>query len=262
MTATHTDQERPMTTETMPAVAPTAPSTASAPEGHDPATASARRLWTLALIGVAVLAPLALAAAQWPGYWRWIAAEQTPMTWLQSVVLVLAGVGAFLTAHVLRLLGERPWPWLVLGAGFTFLALDERFAIHERVRDGILAPRGVSIPFLPWVAPGDFLMMGVALVGLALLPGILRALAADRAARRALLVGVALAAVAVGMDSLDPSTMTQGQERLEQTLEECLECAAGLAFLCAVGLRLLGAIGRATARHAMAATPGRVRDNG
>ena len=30
--------------------------------------------------------------------------------------------------------------------GFLALALDERFALHERVRDGILAPRDVRLP--------------------------------------------------------------------------------------------------------------------
>ncbi len=44
-------------------------------------------------------------------------------------------------------------------------------------------------------------------------------------------VGVGLAVLAVGMDSVDPARMGLDVERLEQTLEECVELASGLAFL-------------------------------
>ncbi|MGE9808388.1 MULTISPECIES: hypothetical protein [unclassified Janibacter] len=199
----------------------------------------------LAFAAMAVLAPLALAVARWPQWWAWIASEQTPMTWLQSVVLVLAAMGSLLVGYLTGRLGggrRETLPWLVLAAGFGSLALDERFAVHERLRDGILAPRGISVPFLPWVAPGDFLMMGVGLVGLALLPMVWRAIRVDALARTALIVGVVLSIIALGMDSIDPSTMSIATERLEQTLEECVELAAGLSYLAAVAMRLLGVI--------------------
>ena len=202
----------------------------------------ARRRTGLALVAAGVLAPTALAVARWPSYWLWIASEQTPMTWLQSVVLVLSAAAALLAATVLGLRGaargER-LPWLVLTAGFLALAFDERFAIHERVRDNLLAPRGVRVPFLPWVAPGDFLVMTVAVAGLVLLPLLLRALAPDRTARVLFLVGAALACVAVGVDSIDPATWSVAAERLQQSLEEVVELAAGLCLLGAVVLRLL-----------------------
>lgn len=201
-----------------------------------------RRVLVLVLLGVGVLAPVALFVARYPRWWEWIAPEQTPMTWLQSVVLVLAGVAAALVALVLRLVGQpaaHRRPWWVLAAGFVALALDERFAVHERVRDGVLAPRGVTVPFLPWVAPGDFLILAVAVVGLALLPMVWRALAADPASRRALALGVGLAVVAVGLDSIDPSTWSVGAERVQQSTEEVIELASGLAFLACVVLRLL-----------------------
>lgn len=202
-----------------------------------------RRLLVAALLAVGVLALLALFAARYPRWWEWIAPEQTPMTWLQSAVLVLAGVGSALVALVLRLLGE-PAPqrrsWWLLAAGFVALALDERFAVHERLRDGVLAPRGVEIPFLPWVAPGDFLLLGVAVVGLALLPLVWRAVAVDAGAFRALLLGVGLGVVSVSLDSIDPSTWTVQGERVQQSVEEVLELGSGLALLAAVGLRLVG----------------------
>jgi hypothetical protein len=163
------------------------------------------------------------------------------MTWLQSVVLVLAAAGSLLVAYVLRRATTAPaLPWWLLAGGFSFLALDERFAVHERVRDGILAPRGITVPFLPWVAPGDFLLMGVAAAGLAVLPMVWRAMTPEPLARRALLVGVLLALVAVGIDSIDPSTWSVGGERLQQSFEEVIELGSGLALLTSVLCRLLG----------------------
>lgn len=201
----------------------------------------ARRSLVVTLTAVWVTAPLLLMAARWPSWWSWIAPEQTPMTWLQSVTLVLAAAGSMLVGYILRLSGAGDLTaWKVLAAGCAALAFDERFAIHERVRDGVLAPRGVAIPFLPWVAPGDFLLLAVGLVGLALLPMVWRAMRTDRGASHALLLAVGLAVVAVGMDSVDPSTWTIQAERVEQTAEEAIEFASGLAFLAAVALRLLG----------------------
>lgn len=205
----------------------------------------ARRAFVLALACMAILAPALLAVARWPQWWTWIAPEQTPMTWLQSVALMLAAAGSAVIFLVLRLHGHparsaRAWP--ILTVGFAALALDERFAVHERIRDGLLAPRDISVPFLPWIAPGDFLILGVALVGLLLLPMVLRAVRVDPGARVALLVGVALSVLTVGVDSIDPSTWTVQEERLQQTLEEVLELWAGLCFLAAVGLRLTSAL--------------------
>ncbi|MFE3456828.1 hypothetical protein ACFXKD_04725 [Nocardiopsis aegyptia] len=200
----------------------------------------ARLRLVLGAVLVWALVPAVLAAAQWPGYWVWIAPELTPMTWVQSVALVLAAAGCALVALVLGRAGQPRWIWTGLGAGFLALAVDERFALHERVRDGFLAPRGVSVPFLPWVAPGDFLVMAIALVGLALLPSVWKAVRADRPAAVALVAGVVLAVVAVGMDSIDPSTWSVAAERVQQSLEEVIELGSGLSLMTAVALRLLG----------------------
>ncbi len=203
---------------------------------------SGRTRLVAALCAVWLLASVGLAAAKWPRYWEYIASEQTPMTWLQSVVLVVAACASGLVASLVapsspERKGGRPW-WL-LCVGFAALALDERFALHERVRDGYLAPRDVSLPLLPWVAPGDFLVLLIGLAGLALLPQVWRAVRDDRWSRTVLLVGVALAGAAVGLDSVDPSTWSVEVERVQQSLEEVLELASGLALLGAVLLRLV-----------------------
>ena len=193
-----------------------------------------------ALTALWLLASVGLAAARWPRYWEYVASEQTPMTWLQSVVLVVAACASGLVAWLVAPAGRRSSrPWWLLCVGFAALALDERFALHERVRDGYLAPRDVSVPLLPWVAPGDFLVLGVGLAGLALLPFVWRAVRDDRWCRAALLVGVVLSGAAVGLDSVDPSTWSVEAERLQQSVEEVLELAGGLALLGAVLLRLV-----------------------
>jgi hypothetical protein len=196
----------------------------------------------VALAGVWIMVPLLLMVARWPSWWEWIAPEQTPMTWVQSVVLVLAAAASMLIAY---LQPARPAAWRMLGAGFAALAFDERFAIHERVRDNVLAPRGIRVPFLPWIAPGDFLLLVVGLIGLAVLPVAWRVIRVDSGARVALIVGIGLAVAAVGMDSIDPSTWTIWAERVEQTAEEVVELGGGLAFLAAVMLRMLALLDHA-----------------
>lgn len=198
-----------------------------------------RLVCSLAVVWLMV--PAVLAAARWPRWWSWIAPESTPMTWLQSVVLVLAAAGSLMVAYVLRRATTAPaLPWWLLAGGFSLLAMDERFSVHERVRDSILAPRGITMPFLPWVAPGDFLLMGVAVAGLVFLPMVWRAMTPAPLARRALLAGVLLALLAVGIDSIDPSTWSVGGERLQQSFEEVVELGSGLALLTSVLCRLLG----------------------
>jgi len=164
------------------------------------------------------------------------------------VVLVLCAATCLLTAYLIRLASgphtgvRRRDPvvaWGVLALGFAGLAFDERFSVHERIRDHILAPRGVRIPFLPWVAPGDFLLMLVAVAGLLVLPLVWRCFRGDRLAIALLGAGVLLALVAVGLDSIDPSSWTVGQERVQQSLEEVVELGSGLAFLGASVVRLL-----------------------
>ena len=197
----------------------------------------ARRFVVGAAAVVAVAAPLVLAAARWPRWWSDIAPEQTPMTWLQSVVLTTAAAASAMAAVVDF---RRLRRWLLLAAGLVALAVDERFALHERLRDNVLAPRGVALPFLPWVAPGDFLLLAGAVTGLLLLPYLLPLFRPDRGAVRALWLGVGCAALAVGVDSIDPQTWTVAQERVQQSLEECLELVSDLGLLTAVGLRLIG----------------------
>lgn len=203
----------------------------------------------LAVAAIAVVVPSGLAAARAPRWWLWIASESTPMTWLQSVVLIGCAGLALLHAALIDLRGPVPdvratpgrqrGTWLLVAAGFGALALDERFALHERLRDRVLAPRGIRLPFADWMAPGDFILLAVLSVGLFALPALYRQLRADRTALRLFGLGLSLTVAALLADSFDPAKMSLGVERLEQTLEECVELCAALSYLTALLLPLL-----------------------
>lgn len=203
-------------------------------------TRRARVVVVVALLVAGVAVPALLVVAQYPQWWVWIAQEQVPMTWFQSVTLVVAGVVSLLAWFVARLSGHRPrLGFALLALGFAALAFDERFAIHERFRDGVLAPRDIRLPLLTWIAPGDFLLLLVAVAGLMVLPVVLRALGRDRWALGLFGLGVVLSLLSVATDSIDPQTWSVQAERVQQTLEECVELWAGLSYLGAVTLRLL-----------------------
>lgn len=194
-----------------------------------------------ALVAAGITIPALLFVARYPRWWEWIAPEQVPMTWFQSVTLVVAGVISLIAWFVCRLLDRTPRAGLaLLSLGFAALAFDERFAIHERVRDGVLAPRDISLPLLTWIAPGDFVLVLVAVAGLLFLPTVLRCLRGDRWAFGLFLLGVVLALVSVGTDSIDPGTWSVETERVQQSLEECIELWAALAFLGGLTFRLMG----------------------
>jgi hypothetical protein len=206
-----------------------------------------RLVWVL-VPAVLVVATAALFVAGWPNWWRYLAPEQSPMTWVQSVMLVASCLLAGLVA-------AREWlhgaprrtllPFVVLAAGFAWLALDERFSIHERLRDNVLAPRGVRVPLLPWVGAGDFLLLGYAVVGLLVLRLVVPALH-DRQARLLFLAGVVVAAAAVAADSVNPDRFSVSAERVEQTIEEIAELAGDTFFFLALltyQLRLMARIG-------------------
>ena len=209
--------------------------------------AGGRRGVVAVLVGLWAVASGGLALAGWPNWWRFIAPEASPMTWLQSVVLVVAGTGALLLAVHARAAADQVAvrAWAVLGAGLLLLSLDERFSAHERLRDHVLAPLDVGPSVLPWVAPGDVVLLAVAAVGLALLPVVVRGLRADAGSLRAFALGVGLSVVAVLADSVDPARWGTAGERWEQTIEEVVELAAGLSYLAAVAFPLLAVVGGA-----------------
>lgn len=173
--------------------------------------------------------------AQWPQWWKWIIFERTPMTWLESVLLVLTGFTAFLNSFIAHYQQEKNlfWLWFLFGTGFIGLALDERFAIHERIRDSILAPRNIK---LPWTSPGDIALLLIMIGGLLLLPRFLKLFHNNSTAKKSLLIGVGLTIVAVISDSFDVHGLSLSFQRWLQFFEELLETSAQICFFTAVFL--------------------------
>lgn len=185
---------------------------------------------------ITTLLPMAMVAVfiagRWPQYWKWIASEDTPMTSLEVTIMFTTMLTCWLAAafHYLRGANDISKRWFVLGAGFLFLAMDDRFAIHERIRDRILAPNDIAIPFLP-MSPGDFIVLLYLVAGLAMLPWLRPLFSGKTRALRLFGAGVVIAALAVLMDAFDIHRLGIEAQRLQQTGEEILELCAQVLFL-------------------------------
>jgi hypothetical protein len=121
--------------------------------------------------------------------------------------------------------------WLIVAAAFAWLALDERFALHERIRDRFLKPTGIKI--LPWMEEGDWIILIYMAFGLAALWGIWQLIGDNRSSRLFLVVALLLAICSVGMDTIHIRSLDKGTERLLQSLEEGVETLAMTSFLSA-----------------------------
>ena len=126
---------------------------------------SAFWLFTIAFVSLLII-------AQWPKWWMWVIFERTPMTWLESMLLYTVTLLAFAIAGVefLTSSAKKTVLWSLYGVGFLFLTLDERFALHERVRDSILIPNNIHPDLFFWTSPGDYILVILALFALALAP--------------------------------------------------------------------------------------------
>ena len=189
------------------------------------------------LFPVAALAAAGLlAVAQWPSYWVWIAPEQTPMGFVQALFLFSAALFAGLLALVSRLEAtprEERIVWSLAALGFFYLMADERFALHERLRDNVLVNVDLA---LPWGSPGDYVLVLFLFASLAILPRLLLLLRAHGSAIWFFAAGVALTVLVVAADTVDVRSLSLRVERLEQTIEEVVEAVA--ASLLAAGLFL------------------------
>ena len=196
----------------------------------------------------ALAAGAVLAGARWPSYWVWIAPEQTPMTFVQALFLFSAALFAGLSALVATIedapRGER-LTWLVAALGFLVLTADERFALHERLRDNVLAPAGGG---LPWGSPGDYLLLAALLASIPVLRRLVALLRAHPHALGFFAAGVGLAVVAVAADTVDVEAMAVRVERIEQTLEEVVEALAASLLAAGLFLSLAGMLARLGSR--------------
>jgi hypothetical protein len=191
-----------------------------------------QRYLILITIVFPALSVLVFVTAQWPQYWKWIATEDTPMTTLQVAIMYTIALVSWANAGLqhLRFNSAKSFRWLVLGCSFFWLALDDRFAIHERIRDKFLAPHHVAIPFLP-IAAGDFVLLFYMAVGLLTLKWLLPIFQETKTIRNRFLAGIAVSVLVITVDAYDIHRLDINAERLEQTVEEVFELIAQTLFL-------------------------------
>lgn len=192
------------------------------------------RIGIIAIASMSVIFVSILIIAQWPMWWKWVIFEQTPMTWFESLLLYTCSITAFGCAGLVFLKDTtkiQALTWCLLGSSFLYLSLDERFAIHERLRDKILAPHDVTIPLFFWVSPGDYLLLLMLIFGLAVLPWVLKLFRDNKIAKRLFLTGIFISSSVVIIDSFDVKSMSIEFQRLEQFFEEMLEMLGMLFFL-------------------------------
>lgn len=173
-----------------------------------------------------------LVISKWPKWWEYIIFERTPMTWLESILLFLCAITAF-SCGMLTYISKNSKQsslWLIISTGFILLTLDERFAIHERIRDSILAPRGVKLSIFAWTSPGDFILLIVCIISLCFVPFIYKLFEQRKASLILFISAFIVTIVAIVFDSIEWKESIMEIQRIEQFLEEILETLAMLLF--------------------------------
>ncbi len=95
-------------------------------------------------------------------YWRMFRGEYHAVDWFSSIQLLVIAWIAYTNFKITGMLQHRNYPgqfrhrwvWLLFAMGFFIFALDERFDIHEMLRDTLFRPAGFFID-VPWLIKGD-----------------------------------------------------------------------------------------------------------
>ncbi|WP_066633895.1 hypothetical protein [Desulfolucanica intricata] len=175
---------------------------------------------------------LLLFFARWPGWWELTIPELSPMTWIESLILFsIAFVGCLIVmlCYLKKDFVKLKW-WGIFTFGFLYLTLDERFALHERIRDRLLAPHEIKIPLFFWTDYGDFIMLVFLITGILFSIKLLRLLKERKAAYRWFIAGICFTALAVILDSFSFTEYSLELQRLQQFGEEVLEVCGMLSF--------------------------------
>lgn len=175
---------------------------------------------------------IGITLAQWPNWWKWVIFEQTPMTWLEGTILFTTCIFAFMcsTVSVLNNKDRKAKLWFLLGLAFLAFTLDERFAIHERIRDKLLTPHHLNPSIYNIVSVGDSILVAIMIVGLFMLPKVLKILTEKKKAKIYFITSVIVSSIAILMDAINYKMMSLHFQRLEQYIEELFETAGMLLF--------------------------------
>lgn len=200
--------------------------TASATADWRPLVDQTERTILIAVVAANAIFPLALFLIGLPKPWRIFEGEASPINWFSSVQLVILGVIGLSVFFVTRFerTGESDptpaaWPWLVVSVGFFFLSFDEKFQIHETVREEWLKPAGIATG-IPGLKSGDIVLLGYAVAGVFLTFKLVQDL---RRHRRSLILFVAalfVIGVAATQDSLNLKVLKTPTVRHVQIVAE------------------------------------------
>lgn len=132
--------------------------------------------------------------------WAFDASRETSVqTWFAVVAMACVGLRCF------RLGGDAR-PWLLLGAGFTYLSLDDACMLHERIGEA-LAPRLSGFGVYSWVlALGALFAVG----GIAAFAWLWRRLGNEPERRRPTLAGFVALGVALAIEVVEDKVIRSG----------------------------------------------------
>jgi hypothetical protein len=190
-----------------------------------------------ALLTLNLFVPLILFLAALPRPWRAFDGETSPINWFSSAQCAIIALVAF-AVYALTVLGRRAgtdpigraWPWAVFALGFLAMSADETLQGHERIREGVLKPRGIFTD-IDFIMAGDVVLIFYVAAGLAMSYFLLAELRRHRPSLIAFFAAVALIGFAAVQDSLNLPFLHDRDVRHAQTIvEELAEIWAQLLF--------------------------------
>lgn len=165
-------------------------------------------------------------------YWRYIIYEKSPMGYYEATVLFLCfGLSLINCIKYYKDNNKINIRRAVIVAGFFYLFLDEKFAIHEYIREQILKPNKIKIDILYWMEPGDYALLGVLILGLITAIFLLKELKKNKRGFIFFIIGVLFSIMAVLDDSLNLKGMNIEIQKMIQYAEEIIETCGMICFL-------------------------------
>ncbi len=165
-------------------------------------------------------------------YWRYIIYEKSPMGYYEALLLFLCFVVSGM--NFIKYSRENNKINIsrgIITMGFFYLFLDEKFGIHENIRERILKPNGIKIDFLYWMEPGDYALLGILILGLITAMFLLKELKKNKRGFIFFTIGVLFSIMAVLDDSLNLKGMNIEIQKMIQYAEEIIETCGMICFL-------------------------------
>ena len=202
------------------------------------------------MIAANLALPLALfiyATTTGAAYWKMFQGEFAVVEWFSSIQMLLIAMVAYANYASIRLvrrLGDadpcsHSWVWMIIALGFVVFSIDERFNLHELLRDDFFEPLGFFTE-TTFLIPGDIGLYLFFITGVALSWFLLAELRRRPVALGLFIAALTLTLSVVIVDSLSDSVIQRwpAWRFWDYIFEEGGECVAQLLFMLCF-LRLL-----------------------